>query len=64
MVHLQNIETLMKKDTRKAFNKTELRDLLRTDYKVILDVLAYLLKENKIIKVKKIGEVEKYKWRV
>ncbi len=61
--HLKNIENLMRKDLAKSYSKTEIRDTLRIDYQTVLDVLTYLLSENKITKVQKIGEVEKFKWR-
>jgi len=60
--HLRGIENLMRKDPAKSYSKTEIRDTLRIDYQTVLDVLAYLLSENKIIKAQKIGEVEKFKW--
>lgn len=52
----------MKKDPDKSYSKTELRDTLRIDYQTVLDVLAYLLVEDKIFRFQKIGEVEKFKW--
>ena len=60
--HLRNIENLMRKDPKKTYSKTEIRDSLRIDYQTVLDVLAYLLGEKKITKAQKIGEVEKFKW--
>lgn len=60
--HLRKIEGLMKKDSKKAYSKTEIRDILRIDYQTVLDVLSYLIENNLITKVQKIGEVEKFKW--
>ena len=61
--HLKDIQNLMRKDPKKSYSKTEIRDTLRIDYQTVLDVLAYLLSENKIINTQKIGEVKKFKWR-
>ncbi len=60
--HLESIQDLLRKNS-KSYSKTEIRDTLRIDYQTVLDALSYLLSENKIIKVKKIGEVEKFKWK-
>ena len=60
--HLESIQNLLKKDS-KSYSKTELRDTLRIDYQTVLDALSYLLHANFITKSKKIGEVEKFKWK-
>ncbi len=60
--HLKQVEKLLKEQPNKAFSKTEIRDILGIYYPAVLDSLSYLLENNKIIKVKNIGEVEKYQW--
>ncbi len=60
--HLKNIEDLMRVKPIKSYSKTEIRDTLRIDYQIVLDVLDYLLTEKKIKKVQKIGEVQKFEW--
>ena len=61
--HLRQVEKLMSGNPSKAFSRTEIRDTLKIYYPIVLDALVYLLTNNRIIKVKNIGEVEKYQWR-
>ena len=55
--HLRLAEEIFKNNPNKLFYKTELRDLIGTSYWLVLDVLDYLLHDNKIIKVE-----DKYRW--
>lgn len=56
--HLRIIQEQFQKNPDKLFGKTEIRDDLGINYWAVLDVLDYLLHENKI---KKVGT--KYQWR-
>lgn len=57
--HLRKIEKLLKSKPNKEYTKTEIRDLIRTNYWLVLDVLDYLLHEKKIVETKE----GKYQWR-
>ena len=56
--HLEQITEFFKKNIGVFFTKSQIRDELRIDYHTVLDVLAYLLKEKKIVMKDK-----KYAWR-
>jgi len=47
--HLRQAEEIFKQNPDRLFYKTEIRDLIGTSYRLVLDVLDYLLHEEKII---------------
>jgi len=59
--HLREIEKLLKSNPIKEYTKTEIRDIIGTNYWLIIDALSYLLHEKKIIKFK-VNKIERYKW--
>jgi len=61
MKHLGLIEKLFNDNPDQSYSKTQIRDELGFNYTVVLDVLAYLLKEKKIKEINKAGDVTRYK---
>jgi len=59
--HLRQISELLKSNPTKEYTKTEIRDIIGTNYWLIIDALSYLLHEKKIIKFK-VKKNERYKW--
>lgn len=59
--HLTQIEEFLKKNKKDSYTRTDVRDELGFNYNVVLSVLAYLLKNGKIKKIK--GPRERYQWK-
>jgi len=60
--HLKRIEKLLKSHPSKSYTKTDIRDLINTNYWSIIEVLSYLLHEKKIETIKVNGK-ERYRWK-
>ena len=48
--HLEFIEGFLKDNSDQSFSKTQIRDKTGINYAIVLDVLAYLIKEKKMQK--------------
>lgn len=58
--HLKKVEIFLK-ENYDMFTKTDIRDILNVDFNTLTEILDYLLKEKKVIKVKQ-KSIDKYAW--
>ena len=63
ITHLRNIENFLKKRKNKAFTRTKIRNDFGMNYNIVLEVLDYLLEHKIIVRIRKKGQADKYKWK-
>jgi len=60
--HLRKIEELFRKNKTKSYTRTDIRNIIKTNYWSIIDAISYLIEEKKIIAFEGDNGHERYKW--
>lgn len=60
--HLKMISNFLRSNPEEWFNRTEIRDTLKIDFNTMLDCLAYLVSDDKVV-VDETTDIVLYKWK-